>query len=42
MAGPLRWALGLLLAAGLLLVGSLFLPFHTWLPGGTVADLPKA
>lgn len=42
MARPLRWALGLLLAAGLLLVGSLFLPFHTWLPGGTVADLPKA
>lgn len=42
MARPLRWALGLLLAAGLLLAGLLFLPFHSWLPGGTVADLPKA
>lgn len=42
MARPLRWALGLLLAAGLLLAGLLFLPFHSWLPGGTVADLPKS
>jgi hypothetical protein len=42
MARPLRWALGLLLAAGLLLAGLLFLPFHSWLPGGTVADVPKA
>jgi hypothetical protein len=42
MPRPLRWALGLLLAAGLLLAGLLFLPFHAWLPGGTVADLPKA
>jgi hypothetical protein len=42
MARPLRWALGLLLAAGLLLAGLLLLPFHSWLPGGTVADLPKA
>ena len=42
MPRPLRWALGLLLAAGLLLAGLLFLPFHSWLPGGTVADLPKS
>lgn len=42
MARPLRWALGLLLAAGLLLAGLLLLPFHSWLPGGTVADVPKA
>jgi hypothetical protein len=42
MARPLRWALGLLLAAGLLLAGLLFLPFHSWLPGGTVADLPRS
>lgn len=42
MARPLRWALGLLLAAGLLLAGLLLLPFHSWLPGGTVADLPTA
>jgi hypothetical protein len=41
MARPLRWALGLLLAVGLLLGGLLFLPFHSWLPGGTVADVPK-
>ena len=42
MPRPLRWALGLLLAVGLLLAGLLFLPFHSWLPGGTVADLPKS
>lgn len=42
MSRPLRWALGLLLAAGLLLAGLLLLPFQSWLPGGTVADLPKA
>ena len=42
MPRPLRWALGLLLAAALLLAGLLFLPFHSWLPGGTVADLPNA
>jgi hypothetical protein len=42
MPRPLRWALGLLLAAGLLLAGLLLLPFHSWLPGGTVADLPRS
>ena len=42
MPRPLRWALGLLLAAGLLLAGLLFLPFQSWLPGGTVADLPRS
>ena len=42
MPRPLRWALGLLLAAGLLLAGLLVLPFHSWLPGGTVADLPTS
>jgi hypothetical protein len=42
MPRPLRWALGLLLAAVLVLAGLLLLPFHSWLPGGTVGDLPKA
>lgn len=42
MARPLRWALALLLAVGLLLAGSLLLPFRAWLPGGTVADGARA
>jgi hypothetical protein len=41
MSRTLRWVLGLLLIAGLLLGAFLFLPFRSWLPGGTVADLPK-
>lgn len=40
MSRTLRWVLGLLLAAGLLLGAFLFLPFSSWLPGGTVADVP--
>ena len=37
----LRWGLGLALI-GLLLIGAfLVLPFRSWLPGGTVADIPK-
>ena len=34
--------LAALLAAGLLLGTFLFLPFRSWLPGGTVADVPSA
>jgi hypothetical protein len=40
MSRTLRWVLGLVLAAGLLLGAFLFLPFSSWLPGGTVADVP--
>jgi hypothetical protein len=42
MSRTLRWVVGLLLAAGLLLGTFLFLPFRSWLPGGTVADVPSA
>ena len=37
MSRALRWVLGLGLAAMLLIGGLLLLPFHDWLPGGTVA-----
>ncbi|MEB3157217.1 MAG: hypothetical protein VKO26_07265 [Cyanobacteriota bacterium] len=40
MSRTLRWGLGLALVAGLLLGAFLFLPFRSWLPGGTVADVP--
>jgi hypothetical protein len=40
MSRTLRWVLGLLLLGGLLLGAFLFLPFRSWLPGGTVADVP--
>jgi hypothetical protein len=40
MSRTLRWVLGLALVAGLLLGAFLFLPFRSWLPGGTVADVP--
>jgi hypothetical protein len=40
MSRTLRWVLGLLLVGGLLLGAFLFLPFRSWLPGGTVADVP--
>jgi len=33
--------LGLLLIAGLILGGFFVLPFRSWLPGGTVADVPN-
>jgi hypothetical protein len=42
MSRILRWGLGLLLIAGLLIGAFLFLPFRSWLPGGTVGDLPKS
>lgn len=38
----LRWGLGVALI-GFLLVGAvLVLPFRSWLPGGTIADVPKS
>ncbi len=42
MSRILRWGLGLLLIAGLLLGAFLFLPFRSWLPGGTVGDVSKS
>jgi hypothetical protein len=42
MSRTLRWVLGLLLVAGLLIGAFLFLPFRSWLPGGTVGDVPTA
>jgi hypothetical protein len=39
MSRTLRWVLGLLLVAGLLIGAFLFLPFRSWLPGGTVGDV---
>jgi hypothetical protein len=36
----MRWGIGLILAAGLLLGALLVLPFGSWLPGGTVGDVP--
>jgi len=41
MTRPLRWILGLVVAAGLLLGGALLIPFGDWLPGGTVANVPN-
>ena len=41
MSRLLRWVLGSVLLAGLVGVLILVLPFQSWLPGGTVADLPK-
>jgi hypothetical protein len=42
MSRLLRWTVGALLAGALLVAGLLFLPFQEWLPGGTVASIPKA
>jgi hypothetical protein len=39
MSRSLRWGIGLLLVAGLLLGAFFFLPFRSWLPGGTVGDI---
>jgi hypothetical protein len=39
MSRNLRWGIGLLLIAGLLLGAFIFLPFRSWLPGGTVGDI---
>ncbi|MFM8605631.1 MAG: hypothetical protein ACKOBY_08920 [Cyanobium sp.] len=42
MSRILRWGLALLLIAGLLIGAFLFLPFRSWLPGGTVGNVPKS
>lgn len=42
MARLLRWGLGLLLAAALAIGALVLLPFGSWLPGGTVAEVPTA
>jgi hypothetical protein len=42
MSRILRWGLALVLIAGLLIGTVLFLPFRSWLPGGSVGDLPKS
>jgi hypothetical protein len=41
MSRRLSWGLGLLLIAGLVLGAFFGLPFRSWLPGGTVADVPN-
>lgn len=38
----LRWGLGLALVALVLVGAVLVLPFRSWLPGGTIADVPKS
>lgn len=42
MPKPLRWLLGGALALVLLVGAVVVLPFSSWLPGGTVAELPTA
>ncbi|MEX0588930.1 MAG: hypothetical protein WD136_06705, partial [Cyanobium sp.] len=42
MSRTLRWGLTLLMAIGLLVGAWVVLPFSSWLPGGTVADVPTA
>ena len=39
MSRTLRWVLALLLVAGLLIGAFLYLPFRSWLPGGTVGNV---
>ncbi|MFM7269467.1 MAG: hypothetical protein ACKOZT_12945 [Cyanobium sp.] len=41
MSRILRWGIGLLLIAGLFLGAFLFLPFRSWLPGGSVGGIAK-
>lgn len=41
MSRRLSWGLGLILVAGLVLAAFFVLPFRSWLPGGTVADVPN-
>jgi hypothetical protein len=41
MSRRLSWGLGLLLVAGLVIGAFFVLPFRSWLPGGTVADVPN-
>jgi hypothetical protein len=40
MSRSLRWGLAAILALGLLVGALVVLPFSSWLPGGTVADIP--
>lgn len=40
MARTLRWGVGLLLVVSLSIGAFLLLPFRSWLPGGTVGDVP--
>ncbi len=40
MGRTLRWGVGLLLVVSLSIGAFLLLPFRSWLPGGTVADVP--
>lgn len=42
MSRALRWGLAAMLALGLLVGALVVLPFSSWLPGGTVADVPTA
>ncbi|WP_411870401.1 hypothetical protein [Vulcanococcus limneticus] len=42
MNRALRWGLAALLATGLLVGAVVLAPFSSWLPGGTVADVPLA
>lgn len=42
MSRALRWGLASLVAVALLVGALVVLPFSSWLPGGTVADVPTA
>ncbi len=42
MSRILRWGIGLLLISSLAIGALLFLPFGSWLPGGSVADVPSS
>jgi len=42
MSRTLRWGLGLLLIGSLAIGAFVLLPFRSWLPGGTVADVPNS
>lgn len=42
MTRTLRWGIGLALISSLAVAGLLFLPFESWLPGGTVGDVPTS
>ena len=36
----LRWGMGLVVISSIAITGLVFLPFASWLPGGTVDDVP--
>ena len=40
MKRTLRWGIGLVVISSIAIAGLLFLPFGSWLPGGTVGDVP--